>query len=47
MNRVILFEMEKKFSLGLAVHNHPDIVSHSVKNKEKMFQQGIAVILKS
>ncbi|OLS21321.1 MAG: hypothetical protein HeimC3_36380 [Candidatus Heimdallarchaeota archaeon LC_3] len=47
LNKVILFEMERQFSLGLAVQHEPQIISHCVKNKELMFQQGIAVILPS
>ena len=47
LNKVILFEMERKFSLGLAVQHDPQIIIHSVKSKELMFQQGIAVILPS
>ncbi|MHA2336829.1 MAG: hypothetical protein ACXACX_05980 [Candidatus Hodarchaeales archaeon] len=45
LNKVILFEMERKFSLGLAVEHQPLILTYSVKSKEMMFQQGIDVIL--
>ncbi|MHA1983493.1 MAG: hypothetical protein ACW967_03985 [Candidatus Hodarchaeales archaeon] len=47
LNKLVLFEMEQQFSLGLAVQHNPQIISHSVKNKESMFQQGISIILKS
>ncbi|MHA2366282.1 MAG: hypothetical protein ACXAC7_20165 [Candidatus Hodarchaeales archaeon] len=45
LNKVVLFEMEKQFSLGHAVQHDQNIITYSVKNKQQMFQQGIEVII--
>lgn len=47
LTQVILFEMEQHFSLGKAVASNKKIHSYSVKEKDRMFYQGIDVIMEN
>lgn len=47
LTQVILFEMEQHFSLGKAVQANKLIHSYSVKDKDRMFYQGIDVIMEN